>query len=66
MVMNKGIRTLLQLDRSSSLFPDQLADILAGREFDESIKGLEANELSQVVEYLDKVRPSPLILAAIS
>lgn len=66
MVMNKGIRTLLQLDRSSSLFPDQLSDILAGREFDESIKGLEANELSQVVEYLDKVRPSPLILAAIS
>ena len=56
--MDGRIQTLLQLDRSSPSFPDQLLDILARREFDEAIESLETNNLVRVVEYLDKVLPS--------
>ena len=49
------IETLLQLDGSSPHFPDQLSDILARREFGNSIQSLETNDLMQIIEYLDKV-----------
>ena len=56
--MHNCIRALLQLDRLSSQFPDQLSDILARREFDQCIERLEDDDLVQVIEYLDKVLPS--------
>ena len=55
MATNNFIETLLRLDRSSPHFPDKLSDILARREFDDSIQSLETNDLMQIIEYLDKV-----------
>lgn len=55
MVTDICIESLLQLDRSSSQFPEKLSDILARREFGESILSLEINGLVPIIEYLDKV-----------
>lgn len=55
MVTSNCIETLLRLDGSSPRFPDKLADILARREFGESIQSLEPNDLVPLIEYLDKV-----------
>lgn len=53
--MKNPIQTMIQLDRTSPQFPDQLFDILARREFDESIESLKTNDVVPIVEYLDKV-----------
>ena len=55
MVANAYFLTFLQLDRSSPQFPDRLCDVLNGMEFDEHISGLEADDLAEVIDYLDKV-----------
>lgn len=59
MAVNNPIQALLQLDGTSPQFPGQLSDILARREFDESIESLETNSLVPIaiVEYLDDVLP---------
>ena len=47
---------LLQLDKSSLKFPDQLRDVLRGREFDEQVSSLQTTaDLTEVIDYLDKV-----------
>ena len=50
------IDKLLRLDGSPH-FPEQLSEILARSDFDESTQSLRANDLVQVVEILDKVLP---------
>jgi len=50
------LQTLLQLDRSSFEFPDQLCAVLDKGDFDNYITGLESNDLPELVEYLDKVQ----------
>lgn len=59
MAVNNPIQALLQLDGTSPQFPGQLSDILARREFDESIESLETNSLVPIaiVEHLDDVLP---------
>ncbi|KAF9789475.1 kinase-like domain-containing protein [Thelephora terrestris] len=54
MATDSSIETLLRLDRSSSQFPGQLSDILARREFDETVQSLGAEDLRRTVEYLDE------------
>lgn len=58
--MNNCIGALLQLNRLSPQFPNQLTDILARREFDESVQNLETDDplVVLIVEYLDEVLPS--------
>ena len=47
---------LLQLDKSSSKFPDRLRDVLRRREFDEQVSSLQTTaDLMEVIDYLDKV-----------
>ena len=50
-------QAFVQLDKSSPRSPDRLRDILGGREFDEYISGLDADDLAEVIEHLDKVPP---------
>ena len=50
-------QALVRLDKLSPQSPDQLRGILGGREFDEHISGLDANDLVEVIEHLDKVPP---------
>ena len=52
---------LNDLDESSPQFPDQLADLLSGRLYKGWISGLRDNDVSWLVEYLDKVRPHLVI-----
>ena len=49
------LRALVQLDRLSPQFPDQLCDILDGNGFDDCVKNLEAEDLLWLIEFLDKV-----------
>ena len=47
---------LLQLDKSSPKFPDQLRDVLRGRDFDGQVSSLQTTaDLMEVIDYLDKV-----------
>ena len=47
---------LLQLDKSSPKFADQLRDILRRRDFGEQISSLQTTtDLMEVIDYLDKV-----------
>jgi hypothetical protein len=55
MATNIPVQTLLQLDKSSPQFPNQLSDAIARREFDGSILRLQDSELESVIEYLDEV-----------
>lgn len=58
MLRNTYLRDLPQLDESVPQFSNQLSDVLGREDFDEQIHGLETNDLTELVEYLDKV-PSP-------
>jgi len=57
MPTNAPIQTaLLQLDKSSPKFADQLRDILRRRDFEEQISSLQTTtDLMEVIDYLDKV-----------
>ena len=57
MLKGNYLQTLLQLDRSSPKFPDQLRGILDESGFHGYITNLEPDNLLKLVEYLDKVRP---------
>ena len=50
------LRTLLELDSSSSEFPDQLYGVINGSDFDDYVTSLGTNDLLEIIEYLDKVR----------
>lgn len=65
MPANAYFQKLLQFDRSSPHFADQLYGIIGGKEFDEQVSSLETNDLMKVIEYLDKVPPSLLTSAGI-
>ena len=56
MAVNDCYQALVQLNMSSpQSLPDQLSQILARRDFDECIQGLQENYLKQAIELLDKV-----------
>ena len=54
-LMHDFLQALLQLDRTSPKFPDQLCGVLDGGDFHDYITGLEHGTLLDLVEYLDKV-----------
>lgn len=55
MLTNACIQALLRLDQSSPQFTDRLDNVIDGKEFDEQISSLQADDLMEVVDYLDKV-----------
>jgi len=55
MPTNAFLRTLLQLDGLVPQFPDRLCDVLGTGEFDEQISTLQADDLMELIDYLDKV-----------
>ena len=57
MATGSFIKTLLQLDGSSTRFSEQLSGVLARSESDEIIYKVRATDQMRVVEVLDKVLP---------
>lgn len=55
MLTRNYLHTLLQLDRSSAEFPDQLCDVLDEGGFDDHIPSLQTEDMLSLIEYLDKV-----------
>ena len=47
---------LYELDRFSTRFPEQLGELLDGRDWDKQLKHLTKREQMSLVDYLDKVR----------
>jgi len=50
------LQQLHGLNRSSSMFHDQLSNILYGEEFRQHVPHLQSDGLVWLVDYLDKVR----------
>lgn len=57
MVAGNHLQTLLQLNSSSSEFPDRLCGVLDARDFDDYITDLGSDDLLKLIEWLDKVWP---------
>jgi len=55
-----SLRRLLELDRSSNQFPDQLYQLLHDKEYVECLQQLPNDELAQLVNHLDDVGFYPL------
>ena len=49
------VQRFLQLDSSSSKLPDQLSNILYGKEYERSVSNVQGDELLQLVDRLDEV-----------
>ena len=56
MAPNGLLQKLYQLDRSSSRFHDQFADILYGEDFRQHVSNIQSDGPVWLVDYLDKVR----------
>jgi hypothetical protein len=50
------LQRLQRFSRSSSGFPDQLANVLYGEEYLQSVADLQDDDLMWLVDYLDEVR----------
>ena len=61
---SNSLEQLRRLETGSSRFPAQIASILDGTEYRDSIETLQDEELMWLVEYLNNVRPDipPLLL----
>jgi hypothetical protein len=51
-----ALQQLHRLDRSSSGFHDQLSNVLYGEEYTQCVPNLQDDDLTWLVDYLDKVR----------
>ena len=47
---------LLQLDASSTEFPDQVSNKLYGQEYQQWVEGIQGDDVVQLIDWLDKVR----------
>jgi hypothetical protein len=56
---------LLQLDASSSEFPDQVSNILYGEAYQQWVEGIQGDDVGQLVDWLDEVRYRPLLFLPI-
>jgi len=52
-----ALQTLHNLNRSSSVFHDQLCNVFYGEEYQGCVLNLQDNDSVWLVDYLDKVHP---------